>query len=182
MIRIGWIGCGTHAGEMLLPQLVRLDVRLEAVCDADATRLATICDRYGVTARYTDASALLAHPGLDAIGMAMGPAQHAAIGEAALARGLPVFMEKPPAVDAAGAQRLADAAKRAGKPCVVGFMKRYSTANRIAGNILRTPGVRAPHQPAWRIHDRTELLRRQSRLYRLSICIIACMRWTWCRG
>ena len=140
MIRIGWIGCGTHAGEMLLPQLVRLDVRLEAVCDVDATRLATICDRYGVTARYTDASALLAHPGLDAIGMAMGPAQHAAIGEAALARGLPVFMEKPPAVDAAGAQRLADAAKRASKPCVVGFMKRYSTANRIAGNILRTPG------------------------------------------
>jgi myo-inositol 2-dehydrogenase/D-chiro-inositol 1-dehydrogenase len=70
----------------------------------------------------------------------MGPAQHAAIGEAALARGLPVFMEKPPAVDAAGAQRLADAAKRASKPCVVGFMKRYSTANRIAGNILRTPG------------------------------------------
>ena len=25
-------------------------------------------------------------------------------------------------------------------PCVVGFMKRYSTANRIAGNLLRDPG------------------------------------------
>ncbi len=65
-----------------------------------------IGDRYGVTARYTDAIARCsAHAGLDAVGMAVGPAQHAAFGEAALARGLPVFMEKPPAADAAGAQR-----------------------------------------------------------------------------
>ena len=27
-LRIGWIGCGTHANEMLLPQLTRHDVRL----------------------------------------------------------------------------------------------------------------------------------------------------------
>jgi len=40
MIRIGWIGCGTHAGEMLLSQLVRLDARLEALCDIDADWLA----------------------------------------------------------------------------------------------------------------------------------------------
>jgi myo-inositol 2-dehydrogenase / D-chiro-inositol 1-dehydrogenase len=138
MIRIGWIGCGTHAGEMLLPQLVRLDARLEALCDIDAARLARIADRYGVGARYTDPSALLAHPGLDAIGMAVGPAQHAALATEALARGLPVFIEKPPAPTAADATRLAETARRAGRPRVVGFMKRYSTANRIAGNILRS--------------------------------------------
>jgi myo-inositol 2-dehydrogenase/D-chiro-inositol 1-dehydrogenase len=45
MIRIGWIGCGTHAGEMQLPQLVRLDVRLEALCDLDPGRLTRIADR-----------------------------------------------------------------------------------------------------------------------------------------
>jgi len=42
MIRIGWIGCGTHDGEMLLPQFVRLDARLEALCDIDADRLAGV--------------------------------------------------------------------------------------------------------------------------------------------
>lgn len=140
MMRIGWLGCGTHAGEMLLPQLTRLPVRLAAICDTDATRLATIGDRYGVTARFTDAEALLNHPGLDAIGMAMGPAQHARFGAMALERGLPVFMEKPPAPNAAEAEILAQVAARTGKPCVVGFMKRYSTANRIAGNILHAPG------------------------------------------
>ena len=139
MIRIGWIGCGTHASEMLLPQLVRLPARLAAVCDIDSGRLAAIGERYGVAARYTDAAALMAHDGLDAIGMAVGPAQHAAFATAALARGLPVFLEKPPAATAAAATELAEAAARARKPCVVGFMKRYSTANRIAYNVLSAP-------------------------------------------
>jgi myo-inositol 2-dehydrogenase/D-chiro-inositol 1-dehydrogenase len=140
VIRIGWIGCGTHASEMLLPQLVRQDVRLEAICDLDAKRLGVVGDRYGVTHRFDDAMALLAQPGLDAVGMAVGPGPHHRLGLAALARGLPVFIEKPPAATSAAAQELADAAAKAGKPCVVGFMKRYSTANRIAGNVLRDPG------------------------------------------
>jgi myo-inositol 2-dehydrogenase/D-chiro-inositol 1-dehydrogenase len=145
MMRIGWIGCGNHAAEMLLPQLTRLPIALAAICDASPERLALIGDRYGVAARYPDADALLAHPGLDAIGMAVGPAIHARIGVAAMERGLAVFMEKPPAATAAAAQALADASARTGMPCVVGFMKRYSTANRIAHNILAAPdfGARA---------------------------------------
>ncbi len=34
-VRIGWIGCGTHANEMLLPQLARHDVTIAALCDTD---------------------------------------------------------------------------------------------------------------------------------------------------
>ena len=137
MIRIGWIGCGTHAGEMLLPQLVRLPVRLAAIADVNADRLAIIGDRYGVTNRFTDGHALIAAGGIDAIGMAVGPKQHSELAAAALRAGLPVFIEKPPAATSTEAQALADLAQAAGKPCVVGFMKRYSTANRIAGNITR---------------------------------------------
>ena len=137
MIRIGWIGCGTHAGEMLLPQLVRLPVRLAALADIDAARLDTIGDRYGVAARFSDGRALIEAGGIDAVGMAVGPRQHAELAAVALRRGLPVYMEKPPAATAAEAQALADLAAQVKKPCVVGFMKRYSTANRIAGNILR---------------------------------------------
>ncbi len=143
-MRIGWIGCGTHAGEMLLPQLVRLPVRLAAIADLDPGRLATIGDRYGVTERFADARALIAAPGLDAIGMAVGPRQHAEFAALALKRGLPVFIEKPPATTAEEAEKLVALAKQAGKPCVVGFMKRYSTANRIAGNVLRDPGFGPP--------------------------------------
>ena len=96
MIKIGWIGCGTHASEMLLPQLVRLPVKIVALCDVDGQRLAQIGDRYGVAARYDKAAQLLAHEELDAIGLAVGPAIHLELGLQALSRGWPVFMEKPP--------------------------------------------------------------------------------------
>ena len=41
--------------------------------------------------------------------------------------------------DALQAHQLAEASKRQGVPVVVGFMKRYSTSNRIASNILSSP-------------------------------------------
>ncbi|MCP4383492.1 MAG: Gfo/Idh/MocA family oxidoreductase [Hyphomicrobiales bacterium] len=134
--RIGWIGCGTHASQMLLPQLVQLDVELAAVCDTDPGRLALIARRYGIRDTYTDATELIARKGLDAVGMAIGPQAHSTLGLAAVERGLPVFLEKPPAANSADAERLAETAARKNVPVVVGFMKRYATGNRIAANIL----------------------------------------------
>lgn len=136
-LNIGWIGCGNHARQMLLPQLGRNGIRLAAICDTDAGNAAQVAMQYGVTDVHRDFRDLIARPGLDAIGMAVGPAVHQAATMAALERGLPVFMEKPPAADTAGAEAVARAADAAAKPVIVGFMKRYSTGNRIAGNILR---------------------------------------------
>jgi myo-inositol 2-dehydrogenase/D-chiro-inositol 1-dehydrogenase len=137
-VKIGWIGCGIHATQMLLPQLLRHDVQLVALCDIDGERLAHAGRQFGVTSLTTDAAELIATKGLDAVGMAVGPDQHLAFGKAALARGLPVFMEKPPSGTAAGARELAEASDRAGKPLLVGFMKRYSVGNKIAHNIIKS--------------------------------------------
>jgi myo-inositol 2-dehydrogenase/D-chiro-inositol 1-dehydrogenase len=144
--RIGWIGCGTHANEMLLPQLVRHDVEIAGLCDTDAERLGATAARYGVPEdrRHRDWRDLLATPGLEAVGVAAGPSAHHAIGIAALRRGLPVFLEKPPAATAADAAELATAAREANRPCVLGFMKRYSTANRIAANVVHDAGFGRP--------------------------------------
>lgn len=135
-MNIGWIGCGRHARQMLLPQLGRNDLRIAALCDQDATALQRTATEYGVTALHHDFRDLIATPGLDAIGMAVGPDLHEAASIAALERGLPVFQEKPPAATAAGAGRVAAAAAKAGQPVITGFMKRYSTGNRIAKNVL----------------------------------------------
>ncbi|MFO7310362.1 MAG: Gfo/Idh/MocA family oxidoreductase, partial [Pseudomonadota bacterium] len=145
-LRIGWIGCGTHANEMLLPQLIRHDVTIAALCDTDATRLARTAARYGIAAVDTtgDWQAVLARQDIDAIGVATGPAAHFTIGMAAIARRLPLFIEKPPATTAGDAQKLAEAAKAAGVPVVLGFMKRYSTANRIAANVIARPEFGTP--------------------------------------
>lgn len=137
-LKIGWIGCGVHATQMLLPQLVRHDVEIVALCDIDGDRLAAAGRQFGVATLTRDAAELIRTPGLDAVGMAVGPDQHLAFGKAALERGLPVFMEKPPSGSAAGARELAAASDRAGKPLLVGFMKRYSIGNKIAHNILKS--------------------------------------------
>lgn len=135
-LNIGWIGCGVHATQMLLPQLVRHDVRIAAFCDIDGARLKAASRQFGVATLTTDAAELISTPGIDAIGMAVGPDQHLAFGLAALGRGLPVFMEKPPSGSAEGARALRSASEKAGKPLLVGFMKRYSIGNRIAKNVI----------------------------------------------
>ncbi|CAH1649029.1 Gfo/Idh/MocA family protein [Chelatococcus asaccharovorans] len=139
-LRIGWIGCGTHANEMLLPQLTRHDTVIQALCDMSTERLAATGRRYGVAPenQLTDWRALLARDDIDAVGLAVGPQLHYEIGLAAIARGLPIFIEKPPAPTARQAQELADAAEARGVPVVLGFMKRYSTANRIAANVIHS--------------------------------------------
>ncbi|OOY21974.1 oxidoreductase [Thioclava sp. DLFJ5-1] len=136
MMKIGWIGCGRHARQMLLPQLGRNDIRIAALCDRDAAALTRTGEEYGVTALFSDFEDMISTPGLDAIGMAVGPELHRMATLAALKRGLPVFMEKPPAATAEGAREIARAAQAAKKPVIVGFMKRYSTGNKIAKNVL----------------------------------------------
>lgn len=135
-LRLGWIGCGTHANEMLLPQMTRFDVRLVALCDVDEGRLAATAARFSVASTTGDWRSLVARGDIDAVVVAAGPAVHDEVAHAAVARGLPVFVEKPPAATAQAADALARAAEARGLPVVVGFMKRYSTANRIALNVV----------------------------------------------
>lgn len=135
--RMAWIGCGRHAEQMLLPQLMRHDVQLVGVCDLNADNAARIARRYGVAEVHSDYRALLALPGIDVVGMAVGPVQHRDMAIAALQRGCHVFMEKPTGATVADALAIEAAARHAGKTVGVGFMKRFATANRMAHNIVR---------------------------------------------
>jgi myo-inositol 2-dehydrogenase/D-chiro-inositol 1-dehydrogenase len=137
--RIIWAGCGRHADQMLLPQLMRHDVELVGLCDLNLEAARRLAKRYGVSHVSTDFSELLALPNVELAGLAVGPAQHRDLSIAALGRGLHVFMEKPCGASAADAQAIADAARAAKRMVGVGFMKRFSTANRIAYNVLRSP-------------------------------------------
>ncbi|MET3649010.1 Gfo/Idh/MocA family protein [Phyllobacterium ifriqiyense] len=137
-LKIGWIGCGIHATQMLLPQLVRHDAKIVALCDIDGKRLVDAGRQFGVSRLTNDADELIRTSGIDAIGMAVGPDQHLYFGKQALDRGLSVFMEKPPSGTAAGARELRDASERSGKQLLVGFMKRYSVGNKIAHNIIKS--------------------------------------------
>lgn len=135
--RLIWAGCGRHAEQMLLPQLMRHDVELVGVCDPNRPAAERLARRHGVRHVAADFAELLALPGIDVAGMAVGPQAHRELSIAALQRGLHVFMEKPCGATTADAQAIADAAIAADRVVGVGFMKRFSTANRIARNVVK---------------------------------------------
>ncbi len=135
-IRIGWIGCGRHATWMLMPQLARSGFEIAAVCDRDTAAAQKAARQFGAPGIYSDFEQMIAQADIDAVGMAVGPDVHFRASMAAIRRGLPVFMEKPPAATSAQAKELMQAAEAARVPVAVGFMKRYSTGNRMARNIL----------------------------------------------
>ncbi len=136
-MKLGWIGCGRHASQMLLPKLAGLGAEIAAICDPQPDALAWARLLAPAAAPYARGRDLLEHPGLDAVGIAVGPSVHAELAPLALARGLPVFVEKPPGATGAQAEAILAAAERVRKPVVVGFMKRHSTANRVAFNLTR---------------------------------------------
>jgi myo-inositol 2-dehydrogenase/D-chiro-inositol 1-dehydrogenase len=138
MIRIGWVGCGRHANEMLLPQLHRAGFEVVHLCDVDEAALATTARRFGVSATSQDWREMLARDDLQAVGAAAGPQAHVDIAAACVDRGLPVFVEKPPAATAAQSRSVAAASARRKVPVAVGFMKRFSTANRIGHRLLQS--------------------------------------------
>jgi predicted dehydrogenase len=124
-LRVAFIGAGHHAVWTLYPCLQffpQLDLR--AVCDLDATKAAEAARRFGAPRHYTDYRQMLDAEKLDALFCCGGPALHAAVIGEALAHKLPLFVEKPPAPDAATVKALA--AKAGAAPVQVAFMRRFA--------------------------------------------------------
>lgn len=134
--RVLWVGCGRHAEQMLLPQLVRQDVEIVAVCDINEAAAVALARRYGISRIDLDFRHAINTLDVDLVGVAAGPAVHRDVALAALARGRHVFMEKPCGANAVDAAAIAEAARAAGRTVGVGFMKRFATVNRIAHNVV----------------------------------------------
>ncbi|GHA01452.1 dehydrogenase [Streptomyces spiroverticillatus] len=98
------------------------------LADADAGRAAEVATRVG--AEFTPAEDLLS--GLDALVIASATAAHAElIGRAARA-GLPVFCEKPIAVDLPGTLEALRQVEAAGTVLQLGFMRRFDAGYTVA--------------------------------------------------
>jgi predicted dehydrogenase len=138
-LRLGIVGCGGLTHTVHIPCIASLEAfRVVAVCDVRPEAARRAADRLPGSRALTDASELLKEE-LDAVLICAPPAVHEAVALAALERGVHVFMEKPPAMTAAGARRLVDAA--AGRPqrTMVGTMWRHAPAHRMARELSERP-------------------------------------------
>ena len=138
VVRLGFIGCGTHSTNNLYPALKYARCRLAAVCDRDEALARRNADVFGGRAVYTDADAMLDGEDLDGVLIVGPPAMHWELGKRVLARGIPLFVEKPPAPDLAGAEELVAAARANGTFVMTGFMKRHGLTYRKARELIES--------------------------------------------
>jgi predicted dehydrogenase len=138
--RMGIIGAGIFAEANHYPSLshhaLHGVVARVAICDLDRERAETMAGRYGWGAVYTDASEMLTSESLDGVIVCAGGPAHPDLACAVLEAGLPVFLEKPAAIDLAGTQRIAGCAARAGLPVQVGHQKRHGLAHRRVRDLV----------------------------------------------
>lgn len=112
-IKWGIIGCGDVTEVKSGPAFNKVpNSSLVAVMRRDAEKAKDYAARHNVPKWYSDATALINDPEVNAIYIATPPLQHEEYTLQALAAGKPVYVEKPMALNAGAAIRMAAAAAR----------------------------------------------------------------------
>lgn len=129
---VNWaiIGTGFLSQSIAADLGLTLGAHRHAVCSRDRERGRAFAEAHGFTVAYEAVPQLLADPTVDAVYIATPHATHAAIAIAALESGKHVLVEKPLAVDAAQARRIADAAAAEGRFAMEAMWMRFNPAYR----------------------------------------------------
>jgi predicted dehydrogenase len=121
LIGVGIVGCN-YGRTVLLPAF-RTDPRCEvvALAGSDAARTAELAGAANVARGLGDWRMLVDDRAVDAVAIAVPPDLQPEMARRALGLGKPVFVEKPLAVDLAGAQAMLAAARESAKPTMIDF-------------------------------------------------------------
>ncbi|WP_369135651.1 Gfo/Idh/MocA family protein [Modestobacter sp. I12A-02662] len=133
--RIGLVGAGFIGGRHLDSLTAQDGVAVVGIADPQVERARRLADRAGARA-YAGWEELLDGEELDALYVCVPPHRHGAVEEAAIDRGLPLFVEKPLSADLATAERLAMRIERTGLLTAVGYHWRYLDTLEQARDLL----------------------------------------------
>lgn len=126
MIRIGILGAARIAPKSLIPQAKRRDdCVITCVAARNPEKAETFAREYGIPHVVENYEALIRRDDVDLVYNALPPSRHAGLSIAALEAGKHVLCEKPFAMNAAEARRMADAAVRTGRHLIEGFHYRF---------------------------------------------------------
>lgn len=128
LVRVGLIGAGHIAQISHIPALRKMrEAAIVAICDDDVVKARNLAQRIDVPRAFSDFEELLRMPDLDAVVISTPNHLHAPMTIAALDYGKHVLCEKPAARNAAEAQQMADAARRAGKTLMYAMNSRFDS-------------------------------------------------------
>jgi predicted dehydrogenase len=142
-LRIAVVGAGSWGRNHVRTLASLPEAELTAVCDTDEQRLAQVARQF---------PAVKATPSLDealataqAVVVATPAGSHAAVATAAIERGLPVLVEKPFALAAAEARRVAELAEARKVPVVTGHLLLFHPAVVRLRDMLATGDLGQPY-------------------------------------
>ena len=146
------VGCGGIARSQHLPNLTRApNIRLQTVCDVNATAAKSAQADYRVPQMTTRFEDLLQDPAIELIVVATKEDFQVPLTCQALEAGKHVYVEKPLADTPGSCQRVVEAQARHRKLVQVGFNRRFAPACREARRILLKRG--GPTNIYFRISD-----------------------------
>jgi myo-inositol 2-dehydrogenase / D-chiro-inositol 1-dehydrogenase len=132
------IGAGIHAETNVFPSLANhllADVQKKAVCDLDeakARRMAALC---GCGRTYTDYREMIRKEHPDGVIVCLNGSLHPEVVTTCVAMGVPVLVEKPPALTVEDAIKMREASRSNRCPVMVAHQKRHGTAYNFAREI-----------------------------------------------
>lgn len=142
--RIGIIGVGRHARANIYPAAKLAGAQIAAACARHLERAQAAAAEFGAEHAYASPAEMFRRESLDAVLVIAPEREQAALVREVLRAGLPVFAEKPVGLDEGEADEIANLAARAGKPVMVGFMKRFAPAYRAIRQFMHEPGFGDP--------------------------------------
>ena len=124
-LRAALVGCGHHAYRSILPSFDYLAVDLVVTCNRHLERAQVYARRWGAQAAVASIEEVIARGDVEAVFLVVGAREHPELAVKALTAGLHVWMEKPPAEDVAGIERMLAARDASRKVAAVGFKKMF---------------------------------------------------------
>jgi predicted dehydrogenase len=124
-LRVGVVGLGMGSNHVRTYQSLP-QAELIAVCDSDEPWLRHCQQQWNVPRIFTDYQEMFALEELDAVSIALPTYLHSPATIAALEAGKHVLVEKPMAMDAADAERMAEAAQRSARTLMVSYNQRFN--------------------------------------------------------
>lgn len=143
IMRLGFIGSGGMTVAHTNAMADFTGVKFAAFCDVKKDKAAAMAAKFDAEA-FSDPAKMLAVSDLDAVWINLPPFAHGEAEFAALAAGVPFFIEKPINKDVKQAAKIAAAVAKAGLITCVGYMNRYQKSVQAARAALQAdPGIYA---------------------------------------
>lgn len=135
--RIGLIGCGHHGRNNLSPGLASLDsAELVSCADPDELSRSKARQEFGYDRAYSSYEEMLDIESLDGVIISVRNDQLREVALSVIARGTPIFLEKPVALHEAGAIEVRDAANKADVKVMVDYSLRFAESRMFVKELV----------------------------------------------